>query len=63
MPVNLYNQYYEYIRIDMIVNQDNFFPYLLPCYVLYGPQNGKIIQIEVIKFVPSGEFENFILFT
>ena len=33
----------------MFATASNFTAYLF--YVLYGPQNGKIKQIEVIKFV------------
>ena len=39
-------QYYKYIRIDMIVNQDKlFFGHVT---ILFGPRNRKIKQIKVI---------------
>ena len=34
--------YYEYIRIDMKVNQDKLFSINVTMFVLYGPRHGKI---------------------
>ena len=42
------NQYYKYIRIDMIVNQDKLFSIHVTMIRTIWTQNDKIKQIEVI---------------
>ena len=47
------NQYYEYIRIDMIVNQDNFFFQICYNFTYYmDPEKAILSRLKRFKLIP-----------